>query len=249
MVRWNDLWIYFNGGLDIMKAAIMQPYFFPYVGYFQLINSVDQFIVYDNIKYTKKGWINRNRFLQNGSDVVFSIPLKKDSDRLDVRERTISADFNKGKFLNQFREAYRRAPYFEQAFSVFEKVVLNDETNLFNYIYNSITEICEYLTIDTEIVISSHLQVDHSLQGKDKVVALCKHVGADVYINAIGGQDLYSKEDFIARGIEIKFLKPKPLEYRQFHDEFVPWLSILDVMMFNSKEHIKHYVLNNYELL
>ena len=95
-----------------MRLAIMQPYFFPYIGYFQLIAAVDMFIVYDNIKYTKKGWINRNRMLQNGKDVMFSLPLKSDSDYLDVCERELAADFNRDKLLNQFKGAYRRRPVF-----------------------------------------------------------------------------------------------------------------------------------------
>lgn len=232
-----------------MKIGIMQPYFFPYIGYFQLIQAVDQFIVYDNIKYTKKGWINRNRYLQNGADVLFSIPIKKDSDFLDVKDREVSADFKKDKLLNQIREAYRRSPYFEQAFSLVEKVVCGKEKNLFSYIHNSIMETCEYMGIDTEIVVSSHLQIDHSLQGSDKVIALCKCSKADVYINPIGGKELYSKDVFSAYGIELKFLKTRPLEYKQFNHEFVPWLSIIDIMMFNSKEKISESILNNYDLI
>lgn len=233
-----------------MKSiAIMQPYLFPYIGYLQLIQAVDQFTVYDNIQYTKKGWINRNRFLRNGEDVLFSVPLKKDSDLLDIKDREIAADFKKDKLLNQIREAYRRAPYFEQAFTLIEEIVLAKETNLFSFIHNSIREICEYLAIDTEIVVSSHLQIDHSLRGKDKVVAICKHAGADVYINAIGGQELYSKEEFGAHGIDLKFLKTKPFEYKQFNNEFVPWLSIIDVMMFNSKNQISENIRDNYVLI
>ena len=232
-----------------MKIGIMQPYFFPYIGYFQLIQAVDKFIVYDNIKYTKKGWINRNRFLQNGKAVLFSVPLKKDSDFLGVREREVSPDFKKDKLLNQIREAYRRSPYFEQAFSLIERVVRGSEANLFSYIYNSIMETCEYLAIDTEIVVSSHLQIDHSLQGSDKVIALCKHTGAHVYINAIGGQDIYSKDLFSSHGIELKFLKKEPFEYKQFNNEFIPWLSIIDVIMFNSIDKIRECILNNYDLI
>ena len=233
-----------------MKSlAIMQPYFLPYVGYFQLINAADLFIVYDNIKYTKKGWINRNRFLLNGKDAVFSIPLKKDSDSLDIREREISPDFKKSKLLNQIREAYRRSPYFERTFPLVERIVLEEETNLFKFILNSIRQTCESLAIGTEIAVSSSLPIDHSLPGKAKVVALCKHVGADVYINAIGGQELYSKEDFGAQGIDLKFLKTKPFEYEQLGDKFVPWLSIIDVMMFNSPDAIRKCVASNYEFV
>ena len=233
-----------------MKSlAIMQPYFLPYVGYFQLINAADLFIVYDNIKYTKKGWINRNRFLLNGKDAVFSIPLRKDSDSLDIREREISPDFRKSKLLNQIREAYRRSPYFERTFPLVERIVLEEETNLFKFILNSIRETCESLAIGTEIAVSSSLPIDHSLPGKAKVVALCKHAGADVYINAIGGQELYSKEDFGAQGIDLKFLKTKPFEYEQLGDKFVPSLSIIDVMMFNSPDAIRKCVASNYEFV
>ena len=233
-----------------MKSlAIMQPYFLPYVGYFQLINAADLFIVYDNIKYTKKGWINRNRFLLNGKDAVFSIPLRKDSDSLDIREREISPDFRKSKLLNQIREAYRRSPYFERTFPLVERIVLEKETNLFKFILNSIRQTCESLAIGTEIVVSSSLPIDHSLPGKAKVVALCKHAGADVYINAIGGQELYSKEDFGAQGIDLKFLKTKPFEYEQLGDKFVPSLSIIDVMMFNSPDAIRKCVASNYEFV
>ena len=231
-----------------MRIAIMQPYFMPYIGYFQLINAVDEFVVYDNIEYTKKGWINRNRFLQNGKDAVFSIPLQKDSDYLDIRERAISNNFDKAKLLNQFKEAYRRAPYYEPTFSILEKVILEKQTNLFAYIYNSMTVICSYLKIDCEVVISSTLQIDHSLQGQEKVLALSKYVGGDVYINAIGGQELYSKETFTLHGIELQFLKSTPFEYEQFNHDFVPWLSIIDVMMFNPLENIRER-LSNYTLI
>lgn len=232
-----------------MKIGIMQPYFFPYIGYFQLIHAVDQFVVYDNIQYTKKGWINRNRFLQNGKTVVFSIPLKKDSDFLDVKDREISSDFNKDKLLNQIREAYRRAPYFAQTFPLVEQIVQYNESNLFLFIYNSIVRTCEYLRIDTEIVISSNVPFEHSLKNQDKVLALCEVVGATTYVNAIGGMELYSKEVFREKGIELKFIKLKPFEYQQFDNEFVPWLSIIDVMMFNPRERIIADIADNFDLV
>lgn len=231
------------------RIAIMQPYFFPYIGYFQLIQAVDQFIIYDNIQYTKKGWINRNRFLQNGKDELLTLPLKKNSDFLDIKDREITADFNKEKLLNRLREAYRHAPHFERVFALVEKIMLQNETNLFNYIHNSIRCTCEYLTVKTEILVSSSLNIDHSLHGKEKVIALCKHVDADVYINAIGGQGLYTKEEFSANDIELRFLKSKNFEYRQFNNPFVPWLSIIDVMMFNSVDHINAQLSSGYEFI
>ncbi len=232
-----------------MKIGIMQPYFFPYIGYFQLIQAVDQFIVYDNIKYTKKGWINRNRILHNGKDQVFSLPLKSDSDYLNVCERELAADFNCNKLLNQIRGAYHRAPYFGQTFPLLEQVVRYEGANLFHFLHNSIVTTCEHLGIKTEIRISSDIAIDHDLKNQDKVLALCETVGASTYVNAIGGMELYSKETFREKGIELKFIRSKPFEYRQFGDAFVPWLSIIDVMMFNSKEEISECIFNNYDLI
>jgi hypothetical protein len=231
------------------RVAIMQPYFLPYVGYFQLIGAADLFIVYDNIKYTKKGWINRNRFLRNGKEAVFSLPLKSDSDSLDVRDREIAADFQRPKLLNKLREAYRSAPHFDETFPLVERIVLEEERNLFRVHPGPIRAVCGFLGIGTEIVASSSLPVDHTLQGEARVVALCRHARADVYINAIGGRDLYSKEDFGARGIVLKFLRPKPFEYRQFGGAFIPWLSIVDVLMFNSPDTIQERLASGYELI
>ena len=232
-----------------MKVAIMQPYFLPYIGYFQLISSADMFIVYDNIKYTKKGWINRNRFLQNGGPAVFSLPLKSDSDSLDVRERVIAKEFNKSKLLNQLNESYKKAPYFKQAFPIIEALIMQDQFNLFSYIHHSLIEICAYLEIKTKILVSSDVMIDHSLKNQEKVLAFCKKLAADVYINAINGQELYKKEDFSNQGIALKFIKTNEIEYKQYNNDFVPYLSILDVMMFNAKEEIQEYLRSGYDLL
>jgi len=233
----------------MMKIGIMQPYFFPYIGYFQLIKAVDVFVVYDNIKYTKKGWINRNRILQNGKDMMFSLPLKSDSDYLDVCERELAADFNRDKMLNQINGAYRRAPYFEQTFPLVERVVRYEDKNLFRFLHNSIIATCKYLVIDTEIRVSSEIAIDHSLKNQDKVLALCEAFGASTYVNAIGGMELYSKETFLDKGIELKFIKSKPFEYTQFGNDFVAWLSIIDVMMFNPKEKIIADITGNFDLV
>ena len=232
-----------------MRLAIMQPYFFPYIGYFQLIAAVDLFIVYDNIKYTKKGWINRNRMLQNGEDAVFSLPLKKDSDYLNVCDREVAPDFNRDKLLNQFKTAYRRAPHFAETFPLLEQIIRYGDPNLFRYLHQSITRICDHLRITTEIRPSSAIQIDHSLKNQAKVVALSRAVGATTYVNAIGGAALYSKEAFAEHGIELKFLQSTPFDYQQFGNPFVPWLSIVDVMMFNSKVQIMRAMSCNFELV
>jgi hypothetical protein len=232
-----------------MKLAIMQPYFLPYIGYFHLVAAVDLFILYDNIKYTKKGWINRNHILQHGKSVMFSLPLKSDSDYLDVYKRELVANFNRDKLLNQFKEAYRRAPYFAQAFPLIEQIVQYRDANLFRFLYHSIVRTCEYLGIATEIRVSSEITIDHSLKNQDKVLALCKAVDASIYINAIGGVDMYSKETFWENGIELKFIQSRPFEYPQFGNQFVSWLSIVDVMMFNSKEKITEIISGNFDLI
>lgn len=232
-----------------MKLGIMQPYFLPYIGYFQLLASVDLFIVYDNIKYTKKGWINRNRMLLNGTEAMFTLPLKKGSDSLDVMERELAADFDRTKLLNQFKGAYGRAPQFELTYAVLERIVRHEDANLFRYIHHSIVRLCEHLGINTEIKISSEIAIDHELKGQDKVLALCKAASSDTYINTIGGVELYAKDDFRILGIDLQFIKARPFEYAQFGAPFVPWLSIVDVLMFNPLDVVRKRIENNYELI
>lgn len=221
----------------------------PYIGYFQLIEAADVFVVYDNIKYTKKGWINRNRFLQNDVDAMFTLPLKKDSDFLDVVERELADEFDRDRFLSQLRGAYGRAPHFAETYPLLEKIVRYNDKNLFRFIHHSIASICHHLGIVTEIRISSEIAVDHELKSQAKVLALCQALGAKTYINAIGGLDLYEKEVFNACNIDLKFIKSKPFEYAQFGKDFVPWLSIVDVLMFNSLGAVREGVSSNYELI
>jgi hypothetical protein len=232
-----------------MKIAIMQPYFFPYIGYFQLIAAVDLFIVYDNIKYTKKGWINRNRMLLNGKDAMFSLALKNDSDALDVCDRELAADFDRDKLINKIGNAYRHAPHFSTVFPLIERIIRYQEHNLFRYIYHSLTAICGHLGIKTDIRISSAIAIDHELKNQAKVLALCEAVGATSYINTIGGTELYSKDEFQQRGISLQFIRSRPFEYAQFENEFVPWLSVIDVMMFNPIARIRECIESNYDLI
>jgi hypothetical protein len=232
------------------KIAIMQPYFFPYIGYFQLINSVDEFIIYDNIQYTKKGWINRNRILCNESDKFITLPLKKDSDFKDVFERKLSDTWidDRNKILNLIKTSYRKAPFFNDVFEIVQKCLLYDNQNLFNFIFNSIKIINEYLEIKTKMILSSSVNIDHSLKSKHKVIAICKEMNATTYINAIGGVDLYDKDEFLENKIFLNFIKSNSLNYKQFDNEFIPWLSIIDVMMFNSKNRVIELV-NSYSII
>lgn len=233
-----------------MKLAIMQPYFLPYIGYFQLLHAVDKFVVYDNIEFTKKGWIHRNRILVNGADAYISLMLKKDSDYLHVRERVLSEEFEKEKerIIRRIEAAYKKAPFFPETIPLIREVIHYNDKNLFNYVYHSIGRMRDHLDIDTELIISSEVGINHNLKGKEKVVSICRELGATNYINPIGGTELYKKEEFIEKKIELSFLYSGTNRYEQFNNEFVPWLSIVDVLMFNGKERTKQ-MLNQYDFV
>ena len=233
-----------------MRIAIMQPYFFPYIGYFQLMNAVDEFVVYDNIQYTKRGWINRNRILVNGQDNFISLTIKKDSDYLNVVDRTLSESWqqDRKKMVNRIVESYRKAPYFNEVIGLLEKCILFEETNLFDFIFHSLFEVKNFLGIPTKLVVSSEVNIDHNLKSAQKVKAICKALNASVYINPIGGLDLYNQNDFQMSELKLQFLKSNPLQYKQFSHEFVPWLSIIDVLMFNSREEVHSNLIKEYTL-
>ena len=233
------------------RIAIMQPYLFPYIGYFQLMAAADTFVLYDNIQYTKKGWINRNRILVNGKDEYISVPLKKDSDFLDVRDRFLADEWSleKKHVLNKIREGYKKAPSFGHAFPVIERCINFEEKNLFKYISNSLALLKDYLGINTPFIISSSLDIDHKLKAEKKVISICKCVQASAYLNPIGGTELYNKEQFKKEGIELNFIKTNNFEYPQFNNVFIPFLSIIDVMMFNSSEKIREYINSQYSII
>lgn len=234
-----------------MRIAIMQPYFFPYIGYFQLIKNVDAFVIYDEIKYTKKGWINRNRFLKNGEDSYFTLPLKKDSDFLFVNQRVLSDswDLDKNKLKNKIKEAYTNAPYFQVIFPIIEETLNFKDKNLFQFIYNSLKVICEFLEINTPIIEYSSLELTEEYKASEKVKQICKFLKSEDYLNPIGGIELYDKEDFLKDDINLKFLKSNNIIYKQHENTFVPYLSIIDVLMFNSKEQIQKMLISDFEII
>lgn len=233
-----------------MKVGIMQPYFFPYIGYWQLINLVDRYVIYDDVNYIKGGWINRNNILINGESNFINLQLNKASSNKFINEiEIVQNDITKKKMLKTIQESYSKAPYIENVFPLVESVINQNELNLSKYLEFSISEVCSYLNIETEIIISSEMRKNKELSRQDKVIEICKLLDANQYVNAIGGQDLYSITDFASKGIDIKFLKPLEIVYPQFDEnQFVPNLSIIDVMMFNSKEQI-HEMLFQYNKL
>ena len=223
------------------RIAIMQPYFLPYLGYWQLIDCADTFVIYDDIQFTKKGWIHRNRYLNNGSDQIFTLPLKKDSDYLDVVERSLADSWvtEKNKLKKKIEGAYRNAPKFDEGMSIFEECLSFESSNVFEFIYNSVKVVIESLDIKTELKVSSHVGDTKGLKGKDRVLEICKILGATEYINPIGGQDLYKRADFESSGIELKFHKIGDVSYDQMQKEFLPSLSVLDMLMFVGVENVK----------
>ncbi|PAY15800.1 hypothetical protein CKO51_30010 [Rhodopirellula sp. SM50] len=231
------------------RIAIMQPYFFPYIGYFHLLHAADSLVLYDNLQYTKKGWINRNRMLVNGSDALFSIPLRKASDYSTIEQREVSEDFDRRKLLNRVRSAYQKAPHFAEAMSLFTTAIEYPEPNLFRFIKHSLVLLCEHLGISTPIIDSSTVSIDHTARGQDKVLAICRALDATTYVNAIGGAALYDHASFNAHGIDLWFIQSEHQSYQQFNHPFVAWLSILDVLMFNPTETVRQWVENGYTLV
>jgi len=229
-----------------MKLGIMQPYLFPYIGYFQLINAVDRFVIYDDVNYIKGGWINRNKILVDNREYIFTVILDHASAFKHINKILIKDDFVDLQKTLYF--SYHKAPHFKQVNSLLENVFSSSEKQLGEFIANSIGIITAYLGIDTELIVSSRLKKNNTLKNKDKVIHICKLLGASQYINAIGGQKLYNKKEFAANNIELNFIKSHDIQYKQFNNEFVPWLSIIDVMMFNSKGKIKE-LLGQYELI
>lgn len=231
-----------------MILGIMQPYFFPYLGYWQLINAVDTYVVYDDVAYIKGGWINRNNILVNGKANLITLSLENSSSFKNINEiNIIQNGKNAEKILKTIQNVYKKAPYFTQVMPILENLFLNNST-ISTLNYNSIIEINKYLGINTKVILSSELEKDNSLKAQDKVIHINKLLGSDTYINAVGGQELYDRVAFKNEGIELKFLKMRDIKYQQFKNEFVPNLSIIDVMMFNSPETIRE-MLNDYELL
>lgn len=232
-----------------MKLGIMQPYFLPYIGYWQLISYVDKFVIYDDVNFIKGGWINRNRYLYQGEAKFFNIIMQGASSFKKINEIGLSDDTkSRQKLLSTISMAYKKAPMYSEVYPLVEKIILYPETNLARFIENSIRQICSYLNIETEIIISSTVEKNPEFAKDDRVIDICKRLGASTYINAIGGQELYSFDKFRENGLELGFLKTSNIEYKQFDNDFVPGLSILDVMMFNSVTEIEK-MLNSFSII
>lgn len=228
----------------------MQPYIFPYLGYFQLIHATDTFVFYDDVNFIKRGWINRNRILVNGGNQLFTVPLKKASQNRLINEIELAID---AVWLKQFYKTiehnYKKAPYFEQTYELIKSIFQEPHKNISELAIHSVITICDYLEMNKNFVISSEKY--HETKGQEKserLINITKACNGTEYINPKGGKALYDKTVFESAGLALKFLESKPVEYLQFKNKFVPNLSIIDVLMFNSPEEI-NVMLKQYELV
>ena len=212
-----------------MKLGIMQPYFMPYIGYFQLMKAVDKYVVYDDVNYIKGGWANRNHILINGEKEMFTVTLQKASQNKLFNEIVIGDDFK--KLMKTLQMNYSRAINFDQTMVLMERIISFPNKQLAVFIANSFREILSYLSVETEILMSSEIPKDNSLRGKDKIIQICEILGADTYYNAVGGKNLYDQEEFREHGITLNFVDSLPQVYSQLHTrEFVSGLSMVDVL-------------------
>jgi hypothetical protein len=255
-----------------MKLAVMQPYFFPYLGYYQAISAVDKYILYDDLNYIKEGFVNKNRYLVvNGKPSFFVVPVKQKSSYKKIREIEI-IDGQKWKrvILNSIFMNYKLSPYFNDVIPVIENV-LNTETNFLTTLNaRSIMEVSRYLDIRTQIKtdigeyhdleeklestdeevgrLFPHIKLDYPEKKVIRVFEICKRENAEVFVNAIGGQSLYNKVDFARHNIALYFVKTDDFSYPQRSPVFYPNLSIIDVMMNCGKEKTKE-LLYKYTLI
>lgn len=221
----------------------------PYIGYLQLLNAVDKFVLYDDVNFINKGWINRNNILVGGSSHLFTIPLQNASQNKLIKEISVSGDPNwKKKLLKTMQQAYQKAPYFSSTFDLLQEVLQTQADTISELGLVSLRMTAQHIGIKTEIIPSSSIYSNTHLKGQQRILSICNSESADHYINPIGGMELYDKNSFEESGIQLHFIKSKPFTYQQFSNSFVPWLSIIDVLMFNSPEEVQSQLLE-FELI
>lgn len=224
----------------------MQPYILPYIGYWQLISAVDKFIIYDDVKYINKGYINRNSILLNGQPYRFTIQLRGASQNKLINEIEIGDNLH--KIMQTIEQAYRKATYYSAVIPLLFEIFSNNDKNLSRFIGKSIEIVCKYLDIRTKIIYSSNIKKNNALTGQEKIIDINKLEGSNMYINPIGGQKLYDRKIFENAGIDLKFLLMDKIQYGQNTNVFIENLSIIDVLMHAPKYEIIE-MLGNYSLL
>ena len=217
--------------------AIMQPYLFPYLGYFHLIEASEQFVFYDDVNFIKKGWINRNRILLNGEAHNFTVPLKKASqNRLIMDTQLSDAAQWRTSFMQTLRQAYGKAPQFPQISKLVHSVFEQGHGTISELAIHSIAAVYAYLDIDFTYARSSEISPDSKgLEKATRLLHITQQQGFEGYVNAAGGEALYDKGRFVRDGVTLAFLRSEAPPYSQGPNDFVPNLSIIDVLMFNDK--------------
>lgn len=228
----------------------MQPYFFPYVGYFQLMAACDVFVILDDVQYIEKaGWANRNRILVNGKARWITVPvISAPHTNLFNQRRYKLGDQVTAKLLKSVLLAYRRAANFKKTYALIEEILSFPEPNVAVFNANLLRRISSLLGIDAKFVVSSEMKKDDALRGQERVIDICDRLGATSYRNPVGGRALYDPQRFLQKGITLEFLRSEARPYRQFAAPFVPSLSIIDVLMFND-EHAVRGMLREYSML
>lgn len=229
----------------------MQPYIFPYLGYFQLIHAVDKFIFYDDVNFIKQGWINRNRILLNGAPHLFTVPVKQISSFRNIADTEIDDRrflLWRRKFLTTIEQAYKKAPHFGAVRALLETVFRMEVSSIGEMAKQSVIAVCEYLALKRDWILGSVVFGNGNLRGEQRVLDICLKVGATTYVNPPGGRHLYTHENFESQGISLKFIKSDIPVYGQLGHSFVEDLSIIDVLMFNDPDVIIEKLIPRYEL-
>jgi hypothetical protein len=242
-----------------MSIAIMQAYFFPYIGYFQLINSADTFLIYEHVTFRKKSWITRNRILDKGkiAPIFIRVPIIKQSSNKLISEVKID---NKTEWRKTIKDLlfynYKKAPFFDEIYNELIGMIDIEVEDLHTYNSQITQRICTLLDIGTKIIHNNSdcLELENNLLRNNKneiktqrIVELCKQQKVKHYINPIGGIDLYSKKEFNENDLKLSFINTLPFTYNQFGLDHQPYLSIIDVLMHEgirgTKQLIKKYKL------
>lgn len=232
-----------------MTLAIMQPYFLPYIGYMQLMNAVDTFVLYDDVAFINRGWINRNRLLINGQEYMFTVPLKDASQNKRINEVRLADDPKwRSKLLKTIEQGYRKAPQYGTTMPLTEKIVNFATDSIADLVHNSLVELNQHLGLTTRLVASSSVYANGQLKAQERILDICRQEGATRYINPIGGIELYDKPTFAQADIELNFMQAKRVDYPQFKNDFIPWLSVLDALMFCDVPTVRA-MLGEYELV
>lgn len=232
-----------------MKLAIMQPYFFPYIGYFQYIAASDKFIFYDDVAFIMRGWINRNYIRLHHKKHLITVPLANASPNRTIREVEIAAAQDwQGKMLTNLRQAYAKAPGYENVYPLIENLLKGEYSGIADLAKASIRTVCSYLDLEINFVDSSIVYNNNHLKREQRIIDIVKKENCPACIVPIGGKELYDKEFFKNLGIDLFYIKPVLEEYSQQAREFLPSLSIIDVLMFNDKNTSRDMIHKN-ELL